>query len=997
MKLKKTLLFSIIILSLISSLFSVSVLGIADINYTFERDIFYNETSFDFDNPVNNFNVRDSTSFTGLYDATFSFTNEVGLVDNAIGFVDIETFGVGSVLEVIDQIDGHSEVIKANPIGIFQDFRNIFTPQTSGTIEFWYRRNTTTIRSIISIAQSNGSVFFELNFQNTGAISYIREGLGTFDFSTYQVNTWIHFSIDFDVITELFNITVNGIENLNLNASRIPSIDYTNVVRIRFLSHNDGGNGGCLWYLDAVGYSWDIVMEVVDFENDIVGSFPSGWNDFSDTPNLEVSVQNIESHNLFLIDASNVGKCNITRNFPSNSTVVEWQMGISSLDSKLGVFSLYEGGIFILSVRFSSQNIFCTNGSETFTISNSNIAFIFSLFKVDLFYDTDTYNIYLNGSLLATNLDFLVDVSNRITTLELRTNVVVDNYNFFVDNITFIEGPPYIIGSNIIPTITTNSLIKEPNRDEFSLTELVPTQQQRAVGSDDFGDWDEIEDDGDKVNIVANKLFNNDRKVRILHDFAGAKLKGLQKEFFITANILNITYEVNFSKFSGGSSQFRFNILNSDSQTVVRVFFNGTLFSHGSGSGTIIESGLTTNETYTVNIYVNYNDDIAVIRFHNEGILTSITTIPLLLSGSEGLKFIIAVIDGAIGNDMELDLDYIGVYANGVSLASEFGYMTIPLINTPNRWTFNNHNIFSFDINSSSMSFLVSETQQFFGISQITRLNPIDSYLGFSRFSINDIKLGTKPFSADIGMIWIQIFSQTQVFEITVEGTKLIHGTNKPFLQFTHQNVVDVIDGVNITESFFYTDSNNKLQFTHISDDTNSSEFIQARFNINDTSSIGARISFRSLINNNAKGFFRVNFTSTSDFIPFPFVQSTTSIFLSQGKIIRDLLIIITDLDDNNVVGLTSGFVDNVKILYLENIQITVITLNLVGMIVPLIIILTPTVALRDLYGQSFIIPMFLLMSLILVIGGIIPIWLFFIIAISSSLFLLKENVSRDD
>ena len=109
-----------------------------DVNYTFEKDVFYKS-----DSPIidSSFNMKPDTHITKNYPGTYSFTYESGLENLDISFVDEINNGTEHGTSVKYAQANHDKVLE-----IYDDtalygltVRNNFgPPKTSGTIEWWY-------------------------------------------------------------------------------------------------------------------------------------------------------------------------------------------------------------------------------------------------------------------------------------------------------------------------------------------------------------------------------------------------------------------------------------------------------------------------------------------------------------------------------------------------------------------------------------------------------------------------------------------------------------------------------------------------------------------------------------------------------------------------------------------------------------------------------------------------------------------------------------------
>ena len=966
MKIKKTLLFSIIIFSLFSSLFSVNVLGITpNINYTFDNDVIFDDTIDSYNQP---YNLRYQSEYTGLYNATYSFTNDI--VGNEPDGFELSTssniFGF-----IIENLEGHNKVVNLTDNSNIARFflRNTFNNISFGIVEFWFRLTDKTKDTEVRITKSTEN-----------SIRIFLNNLDVID------DTWFHYKIQFATNTNLYTHWLNN----QLIASDI-GFDFNSDIIDNIIFIGNTAQEGYSCFIDAIGYSFG---EKFDFENDLIGSEPLGWNVQSFGSGI-ATVERFQESNVFKIfDDSIHESVDISTSFTqlSNRTI-EYYIAINDT-SLAGAYNMIftEGGSGRISLVIDNDDldyhggVIQTSVKDDFIIEN--IWFKITIVLQDY---TNTFDIYIDDILEGNDLNYTSNSTISIDGLVFASDGVqeiityLDNFIFY--SINFIDYN-YSIGQNLIPFLNTSQTLQEVDKYEFALNDI---HTFNAGGSKNPNGWNSLESGGGIAIIFPEFDSSYDRLV-LIQGSSISDLAGLEKDdFTISGNFISVSLGVFFTIMDGGvNDAFTFIITSSDNSLILSFSIRANL-SVWYQDGAIERNAnrdivLGSNNRYDFNFLLNYELDLIFFTYSLNDVIQEIFIFEMFTLNKEGLKKINYRTVLNTNNDMKSYIDYIGIYANGISQVDKGVDFGIALIKINNAWNFEQYNLFTFG-GVGTFHLGASPTGYFEGF-PFDIIKDTTVYSTFTQEFINiyDKFVGNL---ADARLVITVLGNNFNFSYLEIKGVILTEGLNSYSLIFEYSEI-------NVQESFFYVDSNNKLQFTHISNDTNT-EYIQARFNIKDSTSTDASISFRSLINNNAKGFFRINYTTTSDFIPFPIVQSTTSIFLTQGNNIRDFLIIITDLDNDNVNGLTSGFIDNVKLLFLGNVQITIITLSLVGMLVPLIIILTPTVALRDLYGKSFVIPVFLLMSLIITIGEIIPIWLFFIIAISSSLFLLKENIQRDD
>ena len=985
MKIKKNLLFSIIIFSLFSSLFVVNSIGLSNINYTFDNNVIFDSDITSYKDP---YNLKYQQEYTEIYNATYTFTNDI------VGSIPNDWFSVGGIntVGVIDNFNGHNKVLELidNNNSETLIIRNtIITPTNDTIFEMWLTKNSTNSNTNYEVNLIEVSTTVITITLKENDLKYFSGSELTIKNNFIVANNWFHLRIHLNDSFNTFDVYINGIlEGNNLNYRNPSTLNGITIFDIR----TNSADFGYTCYFDGLGYT---IGENFDFEGDLIGSEPLLWNVQSFGTGIATVERFQESNVLKIFDDSIHESVSVSTTFTQLSNQsIEWYIAINDT-SLLSAYNIHltEGGSGRITLIIDNNDLDYHGGVIQTSVKDDfiveNVWFKITIILHDY---TNTFDIYIDDILEGNNLNYSSSSTISIDRF-LFASDGVQTSTTYLDNfdINSTNFKSYYIGLNLLPYLNTSQTLMEVDKYEFAINDIHTFNE---VGSSNPNGWTDIEDpSGNKVGVVSEFDGSYDRLVivdtNVIEDFRGI----VRDNFGINGNFITITWGFFVAIFDSNNNtdSFGIQVESSDSTLILNCKILGNLSVVFGGSNPSIFTNvfrdvvLGQSNRYDFNFLLNYELDIIFFTYSLNGIIQEIYNRPMSNTGKQGLK---KVNTGTIlntANTIRFYTDYIGIYNNGksqVEIASDFG---IALLNIAIPWNYQNNNILSI-IGNGSFHFSASDGLYYNGLPTF----PIkDTFIYNNKIIIIN---AYDSFTTELVSAQIVLTVSSNNFNFSylkIDGVLFNESSNSYNLIFEHS-------GVNIDESFFYTDNNNKLQFNHISNDTNT-EFIQARFNINDSTSTEASISFRSLINNNAKGFFRVNYTTTSDFIPFPVVQSTTSIFLTQGKNIRDFLIIITDLDDNNVNGLTSGFIDNIKLVFLGNIQISVITLSLIGMIVPLIIILTPTVALRDLYGESFVIPIFLLMSLILTIGQIIPIWLFFIIAISSSLFLIKENIQKDD
>ena len=350
--------------------------------------------------------------------------------------------------------------------------------------------------------------------------------------------------------------------------------------------------------------------------------------------------------------------------------------------------------------------------------------------------------------------------------------------------------------------------------------------------------------------------------------------------------------------------------------------------------------------------------------------------IPTIVNNKNGLQSlkIGAYGEFAYSNNMDLGIDFIGVYIDGKSLSNDFSNYYYALNNE-----FNNKRYNSIEINASGyfgmsvVSFepLAVETFTYFIYQNISNITYVNVY------SENEK-------TVENAFLSIAANTTFQINYIRIYGIKMTEGLNDYIPSYE-------TSGIQTNLSYFWVNSNNRLQFNLTADD-NDLEYIQIQFNINNIPTEDRSLSFTSNINGNSKGYFVLNYRSErSSIIEFPYYETNTKIILPQTETIDKFTILITD-NNLEVNDLCIGYISNIELIYNPDVGITIIISTLIQMIIPLIVMILPSIIMSKKFGISGLIATFILMSLICVIANLIPIWLFFIIAFGSITFLLLKR-----
>ena len=191
----------------------------------------------------------------GHYLGTESFLeDQIGAGSTSIAFVDEDDSDVESAARIVEEIDGHTNVLRLEEgIDDHADITHVFdSSQEVGTIEWWWR--TSDKDGVVNFnIQSNGADAMRL-YMKGGKIGY-KYGATDYDLVDISINAWYRMKIDFvckigGIPIYAFDIYVDG----DLEKSAVPFCSpYNSVNNLRIYTSGAPFNS----YFDAFGFSWD--------------------------------------------------------------------------------------------------------------------------------------------------------------------------------------------------------------------------------------------------------------------------------------------------------------------------------------------------------------------------------------------------------------------------------------------------------------------------------------------------------------------------------------------------------------------------------------------------------------------------------------------------------------------------------------------------------------------------------------------------------------------
>jgi len=717
------------------------------------------------------------------------------------------------------------------------------------------------------------------------------------------------------------------------------------------------------------------------FTNDVIGDDPLNW-DIIETGG-DVNITNEAGHTkvVLLNDTLGTGNCGISRTISKTTGTYEyWFMtndstGVTFLtleDTVATTGSInfrINGGEFRYRDTASEKVIMTCNDNQWYHI------------RIEFDASTD-WHLWINGVSKDGGGGYgYYNTPNLFDMIRFQTAAPSDFLNY-LDGIGFNWLSNYSTGVNRYPIMNqTFSESKTVDRYEFSFEGI---NNPHDFFDDNPNGWSDIESIYDYVDVVP-VIFSPNAFVGIQCKGVGVHY-GLEKDDFAThGDLFNITFGFENSLFTDTAGLEYLKVYSYDDTEVMRLRVNyAGDFSYYDGSGyNTLLSGLTIDEYYEINAYINYYDESVILMFFIDGIYEDTYYFPLMTYGKEGVNWIELDLYGNNAvTEIYMKLDYVGIYLNGSSIVDNaYGFNAVDFNNPTGNWNYAEQNLFSFNGNGN---YTLIKCEQFLGFSY---------YGGYADIILNSREYdGTELFYNTIERMdydyddpsLVAFLDVNDIFynitKIEVEGVYLVEGVNSYYPTMTYSNI-------NVNESYFYG-VGNSLRFKLLYDDSNL-EYIRIDFNIPNNLAEDRSGRFMGDRNGNFAQF-RFIFTDASySGLDVPISYYTQSIIFDQSKILDKFALLITDNDDYDG-GNCTGYITAITLVWNPDIALTITSLNLLGMITILLIIIIPTLVFSRRLGSKVVIPILLLMSLLCVTNGLIPVWLFVVIAIGlGSIFLV--------
>lgn len=968
----RIILFISIILILATLIPSLFVKGnTEDINYIFEDNILYNNDNITLSD---SFNTRNRTIPTGLYEATYSFTDDDNgsIPDNFI------VFETGGSVRVLSNYSGHDKVVKMIDNNILESIYlyNYNLSEVSGTCEFWCRFDQTDLNSYFYVMDGIPNIGVTINFKDDGDIAYYDSSWHVV--ATYSANIWYHIRIDFESSTGSYLGLAKNYWNFYINGELIGTYEDAGTPTlydtVLFRTHTTTtGN----IYIDSLGYSWE---STYDFDDDIVGEEPLGWVSNNGVGCTTLIKDSLDGFNnvLELSDTSSNAIAKISKFFEGELNQI---IDLYVAKSYLGLYSsfyfkLKSAQHDIISIIFTENDIIWQGGVVKY---DALVVNIFIHIKLVLDSTQGRWDCYIDDILELEDATYIYNTGNPIDNFYFSTAISADTYSCYIDNIGLSAEPGYETYNNVIPQFNSTNDI-EVAKDEFAFDSNGIQEEIRTLNDEELiNGWEAGVPLSNLYVIESSKSY--DREIK-LYSYS-VHSPSLEKVFDLTTDgIFNLTMVMTYLNMENDGSSLYFGIWASDITyfSLIRLYYTGGIIylqsmnKDGGGSYTnLLELNLNNYLIREFNFLVSENG-IVKFRYKDSSGINNVYCFSKI-DGATNIYHKVhlsSAMNDADGTQ-EFHIDSLDISINGTTL------------NYVNDYSFYNYNLSLSNWNSKEHNLFTINGNGYFSFGVYNQEN-FESIRGFYNYSgVNKIfNTYNSTFSLNSPFITFITNGSILISEIKITGVKLNQGGYGYFLDFNYGNI-------NIDESYFYVNGD-KLYYTLTTDD-NELEYIQAVLDVNDqdtanyTLNWGGIKNFASLYSEFRLNYYDGNFN--------PYVLKTSyqaqNIIIPQDKIIIDFTLLITD-NDENINGTISGYINSFSLYYSSTIFFDVILTDYLNIIAPVALISVITITIWQLTkkksGTMLIIPSIAFMSLMSFICGFIELWLLFTLLLCSGIML---------
>ena len=724
--------------------------------------------------------------------------------------------------------------------------------------------------------------------------------------------------------------------------------------------------------------------------NETIGSFPTGWNNLSvGNGNVEIS-EYFNVHNTILnLTTIDTDDAKIEQIFDDGNQISDsielWFLTTDATHTSY--ILLFDNDLQAITLRIVSDTFSIHNGIDWITFDTIPYDNEWYHIKIDFDCITDNATFYINNYNESSH-NFGNDGNNINKIQFINSGVGATVYSDYFDAVGYPFSSNYTLNENIYPNIEfvdSNILSLDMYQFNFDSNGHPYTHME----SDIYG-WNIIEPSSTFIDFPTFHYYRRDTSesikskniVKIISHITGAGIKNESLNLYFDK--INITFGLEFLLFNliiphsfniTIKSKYDIEIIKIAfipiSETEVEmVYFNNT-------SWVLLETfvNLTPFDTYDFNLYLN-NFQVNLLQYKN-GVFSNSHSFPYIINrnGMNSLSFL------AYGFSDDSDylimkIQNVGIYQYNISQTLEYGCMRYDFYDI---WSFNKYNLFNYTSNDFTKIITYIYQTEYVGFSIRNQFGQSIFYNIYGK----EIK--------DYTNLWIITNNTININNIlTIEGVKLLEYYNDIYI--TEYTAGYYFYNTNRNYSYFYVDTINRLHYSLLLQTNDSIEQILIVFDINNRNTDNASFFMKGRETKTCYGTsdFRIYYTGLAfhTIISLLRVDTTYMSGIPFARIFSLFYFVVDDFQSNNsFTDYTSeGYIYDISIvynfIYRPITEITILTLSLMEIIIPIIMILAPTFM---IYGitrkKEMILPLLLLFSIICFISELIPLELFFIIS----------------
>ena len=1009
-----------------------------DVDYIFNENLLYrNDNKYD---AFKYYNIKNRTEMLGNYPATFSFDNDY-IGQFPIGW---DILNVKGGKSTITDYYGHKKVLCLSDVSSlgYIKIRKEINLGIENSIEFWGLNNDTTGKLHFNIGTNDTNCIF-IGFHNDGNIKY---NDGTYHILIpYISNAWYHFRIDFNLFDKVFDIWINSIKvGTDLGIKGDPK-------QANYISINTGTAEKNQGFIDAIDLGNDneyyrqrnlvsknepIKSEsngnyeaTYSFTNDTIGTFPENWDDNSGYNCGATIIDEINHHKkiLELYDNNESELMSISHSIEEQSIqVIEFWIGISKIIDNDFYIKFTENGRQIIILRIKDNKLQYLDGilltwvtiKQNFFVPN--VLFHIKLILYNLKYKFDCY---INGICERFNLAYYNLTYENIDSINFLTTIVGYNYKIYIDAIGLISDLDYIIGSNYYSQ--KDNIINKWEFDKYEFNYIGNEFEsnnylwKQYEYRDENWIYTDFKHANDSDIIYYSKVHTEMQK--------GQYMQGLCFEENMNNNTFNFTFNFMYDLWNdyGSLISFKFYSYTADIELIPIIFAINTTFDitnplqnrdwlkpimffypHNFSwyfTGIFVE----TDKEMSLNFYLNYDDNIAIISNYTYSEYIGIE-VDGFWENLYGFSKLNITYHNLYTGTIEGNRGYwhsIGIYRNGISYKKdymnerEYSLIKYRLISdTWDNWNTKIYNILNITLESECTYYITSNFYTFLSTGIIIKNR---NYINESRI-YNLYK--DYEYSISTPYLVIMLYNKFSLVDyLSIFGVKLTRQINKTKVDYYanyYWNKWYETD-FDFNSYYYYVKDNNLYHYIHNFDFNN---YFNIQFKVKQDMT-NYTLKYTSYISNNYTSQFIYKYGySWGGIIGYKSYDIYENTYPELTSItLPNYTLWYIEINVNNYHGnsydISEGYISSLRLItiflvfeVIEIIEYETIIEGLLFILTRLLFIFLPTLIFYNKLGKKSVVPIFLLMSIISTIVGLIPLWILFIIFFGCGLFLINEK-----